>query len=240
MRAFSPAPASKKTDAKRTPRDFVLEWLAHLTPKDAPPSFSWADYLQDFFTDIDHAPDWAQKHKIRFAVTLRSRAEKYLVVIKEARDTEQAPIYIVSISVPRSDDEIKARTKIQKMYGPASDTVPKRPVDPLQTIWVESFDMNTIAEVLARAGMAVLRWELRAADMKRPGEPAGEPKPEVSAPVRAEDHVLGPEIHGSILSHQAQTALINSLPGDFPERRRHDSPEPEHKDSDEPAAPLPE
>lgn len=219
--AFSNAPKSKAVAKKTSPREIVLEWLAHLTPKDAAPSFVWEHYLQDFFSDIEHAPDWAQEHKIRFAVTLRTRAEKYLVVIKEARDCDHLPIYIVSVSVPRSEDEIKARTKVQKMYGPASDTVPKEPIDPLQTIWVESFDMNGLREALGRTGLAILRWELRAAEMKRPAISAtahGSPAHEMQQP--EECHPDQPDGSGSILSPQAQSALISSLPGDFPERSR--------------------
>lgn len=217
MSAFAPAPSAKKPAAKKTPRDFVLEWLAHLTPKDASGSFTWEDYLQDFYTHPEKAPEWASEHKIRFAVTLRSREDIYLVVIKEARDSEQFPVFIISVSVPRSDDEIMARTKVQKMYGPASDTVPKRPVEPLQTIWVESFDLISIESVLARTGLAILRWELRVRNMKRPGLPVEQTPPPVHVRT-ADDHILPPDVHGSILSHQAQAALMTSLPGDFPER----------------------
>ncbi|MCB2230937.1 hypothetical protein KQH82_09510 [bacterium] len=240
--AMNKKPKSRpKASKKKTPREVVLEWLGLLTPRDAKDSFCWEDYLQDFFTDQAKAPDWALDHKIRFAVTLRSRTEKYIVVIKEARDAEDIKVFIISVSIPRSDEEIKARTKVQKMYGPASNTVPTRPVDPLQTIWVECFDIQELPEVLNRTGAAILRWELRAREMKIPGVRV-EAKVETPQRHMAADYTLDPDTHGSVLSHQAQAALMTSMPGDFPERGDSQLRTSSHDDAhhDDASSKLPE
>ncbi|MBD3403813.1 hypothetical protein GF420_13035 [candidate division GN15 bacterium] len=229
-------PAGPKARKSKTPRDVLLEWLAQIRPKDAPSSFSWEDYLQDFHTDPDNAPEWAVRHKLMFALNLHSGREKYLIVIKQAQDSDNIPIYIISVSVPRSEEEMQARQKIRDTYAPVSDNVSQAPVDPLRTIWVESFDMNSLVEILNRAALAILRWELRASTMKRPSgaiTPPGAAKDQPGSDISSAD---GERPMGQLSAH-AQAALAASLPARFPER---DEPSSEESDDARDKPDLPE
>ncbi len=180
--------SSGKKKKEIQPREALLLWLDQFIPGDAPDHFAWADYIQDYTTDPESAPDWAVHHKVQFILKLCTRHAKYLVLIKEAADSGKPPIFIISVSVNPSEDEKKARAVVDQAYRPAMG-VDETPSDHSpRTIWAENFESECLIGALDRTAAAMLRHELTCNGM---GEPVKRPAVEKIDDISADDLVEG-------------------------------------------------
>lgn len=146
-----------------TASDHVRLWLDQMRPFNAGPDFDWDCFLQDFTEDPDTAPDWAKEHKILFLVTLHTFREKYLVMIKEAIDSDPvAPMLILAVTVNRSDAVVQAQKALKASYEASSTDPSRRQVAEVRTVWAENFEAEDLQKSLERAAVAILSEELDA------------------------------------------------------------------------------
>lgn len=153
--------ALKQKTVKRSAREILLMWLEQLTPFNSGGNFPWEDYLQDFASDPDEAPEYAKRSKILFLIHLHTFREKYLLLIKEAFDFEVAdPMYIMAVTVALDDEVVRAKRALRKSYEASSTDKSQVEVSEIRTVWAENFTPDKFQRTLDRAAVAILGNEL--------------------------------------------------------------------------------
>lgn len=152
---------SRQRVVKRSARELLLLWLEQLTPFNSGGHFAWEDYLQDFASDPDSAPEYARASNILFLIHLHTFRDKYLLMIKEVDAFEAAePMYIMAVTVALDEEVVRAKRALRKSYEASSAERSHIDVSEIRTVWVENFTPDRFQRTLDRAAIAILSDEL--------------------------------------------------------------------------------
>jgi hypothetical protein len=174
------ADSRHKKIVKHSARELLMMWLEQLTPFNSGGNFPWDEYVQDFASDPESAPEYARQSKILFLITFHTFREKYLLLIKEAFDFEVAdPMYIMAVTVALDEEVVRAKRALRKSYEASSGEKPPADVSEIRTVWAENFTPEKFQRTLDRAAVAILGNELdsrKFVKVQRPNKPVETPE----------------------------------------------------------------
>jgi len=145
----------------------LLGWLAELKLPSGCKAASWADLIHVFPANPEDIKQTSGV-RVRLALQLNTRQNKYLVSVMECLNRDSRGVYLISVHVNWRVPERQVQKLIDENYrGHFDDVLRAR-----HTLWAQTFRPEELGEALGSCVKAILSNELVAA---KPQEPELEP-----------------------------------------------------------------
>lgn len=145
----------------------LLDWLVELKLPSGCKAASWADLIHVFPADPEDVKQTSGV-RVRLALQLNTRQNKYLVSVMECLNRDSRGVYLISVHVNWRVPERQVQKLIDENYrGHFDDVLRAR-----HTLWAQTFRPEELGEALGSCVKAILSNELVAA---KPQEPESEP-----------------------------------------------------------------
>ncbi len=166
-------------DIEKYKADFLL-WLNQLTFPEFKTATSWEECLI-VIPHGDGAQDLEEGVKVRFAITLFTLRNRYLLSVLEHYDPKSRGKYLFTIHINWDETEKRILKRIESQYSKQFDGGLKAK----HTIWAQTFGEGELHEALNAGAVAILSNELTNENEKtQSGTPIQ--KPHYSQPIYAE------------------------------------------------------
>jgi hypothetical protein len=144
----------------------LLGWLAQWKRPDRDDN-DWTDLVQEFPATAEEL-EAERGTRMRLAVRLTTKENRYLIAILESLNPESRGVYFVSVHVNWKKAEYRHQEALEKSYAGQFDDMLKAK----HNLWVQTFRTEELSDALNSCAVAILGHEL----MPPPtGEPSGQP-----------------------------------------------------------------
>ncbi len=136
-------------------KKMLLDWLMQWNRPDNPDNNDWTDLVQEFPASEEDK----QAHKgtrMRLAVRLNTKANRYMIAILESLDPNSRGVYIVSLFVNWKEDEYRFQQVVERNYAGHFDGTLKAK----HTLWAQTFGQRELPDALNSCAVAILGHEL--------------------------------------------------------------------------------
>ena len=133
----------------------LLKWLAELKLPSGSSAESWKNLVQEF------PPQTAEKDltsglRVRLALPLCTKENRYLISIMECLEPDSQGVYIISAHVNWKADELMMQKLVDEGYhGRFNDLLKAK-----HTLWAQTFRPKGLPEALNSCAIAILTNEL--------------------------------------------------------------------------------
>ncbi len=133
----------------------LLKWLSRWNRPDNPDSNDWADLVQEFPADPGDN-ELTSGTRMRLAVRLNTKANRYLLAILESLDPHSRGVYFISVFVNWKEDEYRFQQVVENSYaGHFNDALKAK-----HTLWAQTFRQRELLDALNSCAVAILGHEL--------------------------------------------------------------------------------